>query len=333
MEKRAVALVTGGAGFIGSHLTEFLICHGYFVRILDDLSNGTKSNLDSISPEDYQLIIGDISGNLDRNWFKDVEVIFHLAGIGDVIPSIQSPNKYMRINSYGTFNLLDMASQSGVENFIYAASSSCYGNANVPTNELSDISLMHPYALSKYLGEQAVLNWSKYSGVRAMSVCIFNAYGRRFKTSGSYGSVLGVFLKQSLEGVALTIVGDGSQTRDFVHIRDLCRAFYLALLNGTSGSRYNIGSGKGVSIIEIANLLGGPIVHIPKRAGEADDTLADITKAKKELGWTPEVQFSDGLRELIENIQEWKSAPLWTPELIYKEVAPWNDLIGKKNVL
>jgi len=333
VERRKIALVTGGAGFIGSHLSEFLIGHGYYVRILDNLSNGTKSNLSTINPDDYQLIIGDVSADLDLDWFKDVEVIFHLAGIGDVIPSIQFPINYMRVNSYGTYNLLNAASQSRIKNFIYAASSSCYGNAKVPTNERADISMMHPYALSKYLGEQAVLNWPKYSEIRAMSVCVFNAYGRRFKTSGAYGSVLGVFLKQSLEGVALTVVGDGSQTRDFVHVSDLCRAFYLTFTKGTSGSRYNIGSGKGVSILEIAKLLGSSIVHIPKRAGEAIDTLADIAKAREELGWEPTIDFSDGLRELIENIQEWKSAPLWTPESIKKEVSRWDDLIGKKNGL
>lgn len=326
---KAIGIVTGGAGFIGSHLAELLVENNFFVRILDDLSRGSRENLKALHSDQYELINVDISKTLGDELFENAEVVFHLAGVGDVIPSIENPDLYFEVNTCGTLNVLAAATRNHVKSFVYAASSSCYGNASVPTNENAEISLLHPYALSKYLGEQAVLNWGSYYSIRTNSICIFNAYGRRFKTSGSYGSVLGVFVKQALAGKPLTIAGDGGQTRDFVHVKDVCHAFYNAFLYGKTGRRYNVGSGKELSILELANYFSDQHIRIPDRPGEARRTQADISRAASEILWEPAINIRDGLEEILSNMHEWESAPLWNEESIAQQVAKWNDLLGK----
>jgi UDP-glucose 4-epimerase len=221
----------------------------------------------------------------------------------------------------------------GIKKIIYAASSSCYGEAIVPTKEDALISTLHPYAVSKYLGEQLLFSMANIYSINVASVCIFNAYGRRFKTSGAYGSVIGVFLRQALSGAPLTIVGTGEQTRDFVHVRDVAEAFYLVAEYGKNLNRYNVGSGKSVTINDLARLISKDVKYIPERGGEAQHTLADIKKIRSDTGWEPKTDFIHGCNEMLDNIEEWRDAPLWTENMIMEEVKTWKQYFtGEENV-
>jgi len=220
-------------------------------------------------------------------------------------------------------NVLECARAAGVRKLVYAASSSCYGLADVPTGEDHVIDTKYPYALSKYQGEQAALHWHKVYGLPVNSVRIFNAYGTRSRTSGAYGAVFGVFLKQKLAGKPLTIVGDGTQSRDFLYVTDVARAFYAAATTEHVGEFYNLGAGNPQSVNYLAALLGGETVCIPKRPGEPDCTFADITKIKRGLGWKPEVSFESGVEKILENIEYWREAPLWDTETIAEATKSW----------
>ena len=210
------ALVTGGAGFVGSHMVDLLLAEGVRVRVIDSLVGGRKDNLKA----------HDGNPNLSCDWrdirdlkagdplFDGVSHVFHFAGIGDIVPSIERPVEYMETNVMGTVRVLEAARAAGVKKLVYAASSSCYGLAETPTSEDHPINPQYPYALSKYQGEQACLHWSQVYGLPVNVIRIFNAYGTRSRTSGAYGAVFGVFLRQKLAGQPFTIVGDGEQTRD-----------------------------------------------------------------------------------------------------------------------
>lgn len=226
-----IAVVTGGSGFIGSHAVEKLIEKGYQVRVIDNLVGGRIENIEpfinSGKCDFFQKDIRELE--TDSEIFKNVDFILHFAGIGDIVPSIQKPAEYMSVNVQGTVKVLETARANKVKRFVYAASSSCYGaNPEVPTNENAEIKNEYPYALSKYLGEVSAFHWAKVYGIEVNSIRIFNAYGTRSKTSGAYGAVFGVFLKQKLAGEPLTIVGDGKQSRDFVYASDVAEAFILA---------------------------------------------------------------------------------------------------------
>ncbi len=326
----ATCLITGGAGFIGSHMTDLMLNQGHKVRVLDDFSVGTEKNLEHIShlPE-LEIINKDITAvNIGDPSFLGVDKVFHFAGIGDIVPSINCPKRYCEVNVMGTINVVEAARHAGVASFIYAASSSCYGLADTPTDENATIDIQHPYALSKYMGEQAVLNWSKFYKQRVNSIRIFNAYGLRSKTSGAYGAVMGVFLRQKIAGKPLTIVGDGSQTRDFVNVKDLVKAFAAVGELKTSGEVFNAGTGNPVSVNSLAQLLDHPSINIPWRPGEPDCTWANISKIQKFTGWKPQISFEEGVLEMIENIEYWSSAPLWDVDSIADATKEWNRFLG-----
>ncbi len=330
MSHKNIALVTGGAGFIGSHLVDLLIDSGYQVRVIDNLFSGNLDNLQNwrgctdleISNEDIRKI--DLSSSI----FKDVKYFFHLAGIGEIVPSIEQPINYMDINVQGTVRMLEASRLNCINKFIYAASSSCYGLAETPTNENHKIEPMYPYALSKYLGELATFHWGKVYGVKINSICIFNAYGPRVRTQGAYGAVFGVFLKQKLVGKPLTIVGDGSQSRDFVYVTDVAKSFLAAAEKPIFGERFNVGGGRPQSITQLANLIGGEIAYIPRRPGEPKATHADISKAKLLLDWSPVVDFEYGVREMMKNISAWENAPLWDENSIAEATKSWFRYLG-----
>jgi UDP-glucose 4-epimerase len=325
-------MITGGAGFIGSHLAELLVSKGVDVTVFDDFSTGKLSNLQNvIGKKNLNVIEGSLSNNklLDSSMIG-VDTVFHLAGIGEIVPSISSPLKYMEVNVMGTCNTMESARKAGVRRVVYAASSSCYGIAVTPTDENEPIDLRHPYALSKYQGELAAHNWGKIYGVEVNSIRIFNAYGRRVRTSGDYGAVMGVFLKQKISGLPLTIVGDGSQVRDFLHVRDVAEAFYLAGLTEIFGKIWNLGAGNPQSVQTLAQLISEEVVHIPQRPGEPKETFADISKIKLELGWEPRVSFDEGISEILENLEEWDDAPLWTPELIELATKEWFEILENR---
>ena len=329
MTGKAIALVTGGAGFIGSHMVDLLLAEGYRVRVVDDLSGGRESNLaHHAGNPDLETEWADIRDLAsDAAMFRDVNFIFHFAGLGDIVPSIERPADYMSVNIQGTVNVLEGARAAGVEKFVYAASSSCYGLAATPTREDHPISPEYPYALSKYLGEQACLHWNKVYNLPVNAIRIFNAYGTRSRTSGAYGAVFGVFLRQKLAGEPFTIVGDGTQSRDFVYASDVARAFLAAACGTRMGEVYNLGAGKPQSVSRLVELLGGDAIHLPKRPGEPDCTHADISKIGRELGWEPRISFEEGVGRVLDDIEYWREAPLWTPEKIAEATATWFDLL------
>lgn len=326
-----IAVVTGGAGFIGSHMVDALLDHGFSVRIVDDLSGGHRKNLAHLANrDDIAFHQADIRGLEPRSSiFASARYVFHFAGIGDIVPSIERPLDYMDINVQGTVRVLECARAAGVEKLVYAASSSCYGLADTPTSETHPIAPQYPYALSKYQGEQAALHWHKVYGLPVNAVCIFNAYGPRVRTTGAYGAVFGVFLKQKLEGKPFTVVGDGTQSRDFVYVTDVARAFLAAAKARKSGERYNLGAGRPQTINRLVELIGGDVVYVPKRPGEPDCTFADINKIQADLDWHPTVSFETGVANMLAHIEHWRDAPLWEPSSIASATKTWFEFMGR----
>jgi UDP-glucose 4-epimerase len=325
-QPRPIAVVTGGAGFIGSHMVDLLVAAGFRAHVIDDLTGGRLLNLEQhqsnpdviFEKKDIRtLTAGDAL-------FRGAKYVFHFAGIGDIVPSIDRPIDYMSTNVLGTVHVLEAARAAGVIKFVYAASSSCYGLATeLPTTEAAPVCPQYPYALSKYQGEQAVLHWGQVYRLPVNVIRIFNAYGTRSRTTGAYGAVFGVFLAQKLAGEPLTIVGDGTQTRDFLYVTDVARAFYAAAVTTRVQRIYNLGAGKPQPVGYLADLLGGPRVYLPKRPGEPDCTWADIRRIRAELGWEPQVSFEDGVKTMLEDIDYWREAPVWNPASIAEATKAW----------
>ena len=325
-------LVTGGAGFIGSNLVNKLVKLGHKVIILDNLSTGNLKNLDLVKNK-VEFVNVDISHNVESiyKYFDNIDWVFHLAGLAGIVPSITNPNNYFKTNVTGTLNVLEASKKSNIKKLIYAASASCYGiPEKYPTNEKAKIDIQYPYALTKFLGEQLVINWGKIYNMPNISLRFFNAYGANSRTSGAYGAVFGVFLAQKLANKPLTIVGDGTQTRDFIHVFDLVDAILQAIEKGKNCEIYNIGSGKEVSVNLIADIIGGNKIYVPKRPGEPDRSLADISKITSELNWKPKIPIDKGVGMMMEIIHEWKNAPIWTPESISEATKIWFKYLGKK---
>ena len=325
MTAKPIAVVTGGAGFIGSHMVDLLVDRGYSVRVIDNLIGGREANLAHHSRSgDVSFHRGDIRDiQPGAALFSDARYVFHFAGIGDIVPSIERPMEYMSVNVQGTVHMLECARAASARKFVYAASSSCYGLAATPTREDHPIAPQYPYALSKYQGEQATFHWNKVYRLPVNAIRIFNAYGTRSRTSGAYGAVFGVFLKQKLAGKPFTVVGDGTQRRDFLYASDVAAAFLAAAETDKVGEVWNLGAGNPQSVNRLVELLGGPVVYIPKRPGEPDCTWADIAKIHRDLGWTQNVSFEDGVQCILDNIDYWRDAPLWDPDSIAKATAGW----------
>ena len=326
------SLVTGGAGFIGSHLVDALLGLDHDVIVLDNFSTGRAGNLEHVK-NDIKFVECDISQS--DGWsklFRGVDWVFHLAALADIVPSIQDPTGYFCSNVDGTFNILQSARESEVGRFVYVASSSSYGLPNIfPTPETAEIDPQYPYALTKYLGEELVMHWAKVYELPALSLRFFNVYGPRSRTSGTYGAVFGVFLAQKLANAPFTVVGDGSQTRDFTYVSDVVQSLITAAESSKSDAVYNVGSGATVSVNRLVELLGGEKVFIPKRPGEPDCTFADISKIKAELGWRPEVKIEQGVSQLLEHIEYWRKAPVWTPDSIATATQDWFRYLGSSD--
>lgn len=321
-------VVTGGAGFIGSHLVDRLLEAGSRdVRVIDNFSNGTPRNLEhhkgNARLEIVEADLADFAGV--QGLFDGAERVFHFAALADIVPSIEKPEAYFRANVDGTFNALQQSVAAGVSRFLYAASSTCYGIPDsYPTSEEAPIRPQYPYALTKYLGEELVMHWAKVYQLPALSLRMFNVYGPRARTSGTYGAVFGVFLAQLLAGEPLTIVGDGEQTRDFTYVTDVVDAFLVAAQSDRSGELYNVGSNGTYSVNRLVELLGAEKkTHIPKRPGEPDCTWADVTKIERDLGWRATVTFEAGVQKMLDNIDYWHEAPVWTPEKIAAATEAW----------
>lgn len=328
-------LVTGGAGFIGSHLADHLISLGHEVVVVDNLEGGWLKNLKNIEMHpNFSFLKVDIRDKaaLDQIFSKQsFDWIFHLAAKADIVPSITDPRDYFETNVDGTFNLLECARKSNIKRFIYAASSSCYGIAKVyPTPETAEISPEYPYALTKFLGECLVLHFEKVYKIPSLSLRFFNVYGPRARTTGAYGAMFGVFLAQKLNNQPFTIVGDGTQTRDFTFVTDIVGALHAAAKSDLSGEIFNVGSDGHYSVNEVVRLLKGNVVYIPKRPGEPDCTFADISKIKKKLKWKPKVSLEQGVNCLLERINDFKDAPVWNPESIKEATKLWFKYLTPK---
>lgn len=333
----ARTVVTGGAGFIGSHLVDRLLADGHSVVAIDNLACGTDANLTSARQNPaFRLEVADVADVADgaaiAPHFSGADWVFHLAALADIVPSIQQPLPYHRANVDGTVAVLEASRAAGVKRFVYAASSSCYGIPDAyPTREDAPMRPMYPYALTKYLGEQYVMHWAQTYQLPAVALRFFNVYGPRARTSGTYGAVFGVFLAQKLAGLPYTVVGDGTQTRDFTYVTDVVNAVVTAAESDVSGTSMNVGSGETYSINRLIELLGGPVTYIPKRPGEPDCTFADTALIRKTLGWAPKVTFEDGVATMLASIDNWKTAPVWTPDRIREATADWFKYLGTVN--
>ncbi len=334
MSAKPVAIVTGGAGFIGGHMVDLLVAEGFAVRALDNLVGGRLQNLEqhrgnpdvAVDTRDVRALAPD-----DAFW-RVAQYVFHFAGIGDIVPSIDRPIDYLSANVLGTVHALEGARAAGARKFVYAASSSCYGmTRELPTTEQAPIQPEYPYALSKYQGEQAALHWGQVYRLPVNSIRIFNAYGTRSKTSGAYGAVFGVFLAQKLAGRPFTVVGDGTQRRDFLFVTDVARAFYLAATTPRVNEVYNLGAGRPQTVNRLVELLGGPVIHLPKRPGEPECTWADITKITRDLGWRQQVPFEEGVARMLAQIDYWRNAPVWDPASIERATKNWFEFLKGKD--
>ncbi len=324
-------IVTGGSGFIGSHLVERLLADGHTVRVLDNFSTGRLDNLSRVRNNScltiHEVDVADYEAI--QEFFAGVDWVFHLAALADIVPSIEHPLHYHRTNVDGTVAVVEAARKSSVSRFVYVASSSCYGIPDsYPTAETDTIKPEYPYALTKYLGEQIVLHWYKVYGLPAISLRLFNVYGPRSRTSGTYGAVFGIFLAQKLAGNPFTVVGDGNQTRDFTFVTDVVDAIMCAAQSQHVGEVFNVGSGTSHSVNELVELLQGEVVYIPKRPSEPDVTLADTMKIKSQLQWNPIVSFEQGVQIMLDNIDYWRNAPVWDDKSIAKATKEWFSHLG-----
>jgi len=322
-------IITGGAGFIGSHLVENLTRKNKNVVVLDNLSTGRIENLKPFLKK-IRFVKCDLSKK--GRWQNEIKgkcYIFHFAALADIVPSIQDPEKYYNSNVNGTLNLLQACRNAKILKFLYSASSSCYGiPKKYPTTEDEKINTLYPYALTKKMGEDLIIHWSKLYNFPFISLRLFNVYGTRSRTSGTYGAMFGVFLAQKLHSKPFTIVGNGTQTRDFTYVTDVIDAFLKAADSKIVNEIFNIGSGETVSVNKIVELLGGNKVFIKKRPGEPDCTFANVSKVKKLIKWKPKINIKKGIQYLIKDINYWKKAPIWTPKKINKATKLWFKYIN-----
>jgi UDP-glucose 4-epimerase len=321
-------IVTGGAGFIGSHLVERLHRDNNIKKIiiLDNFEDGSYKNIRHLqSIKKIKSIKKDVT-RIKKNdkVFKKIDLVIHLAAIADVVPSIESPKDYCETNVIGTMNILEAMRYNKIKKIIYSASSSCYGiPTKYPTNEKAKIDPKYPYAFSKYVGELFIQHWSKVYNINYISLRLFNVYGTRSRTTGAYGAVMGVFLKQKIEGRPLTLVGSGKQSRDFIYVSDVCDAFIKSIYTSQKNLILNIGNSRPIKIIDLVKTLKSKYVKVPNRPGEPFKTYADIKLAKKKINWKPKIQFNVGIKKLLDNLDYWKKAPLWTPLKIKLTTKLW----------
>lgn len=320
------ALITGGAGFLGSHLTDLLIEKGWNVRVIDNLSNGDLKNLfkHNNSPQFSfeEIDILDLKSN--NSIFRDLDYVFHLAGKEDAPKSFKSPEDYFKINVQGTVNVLQASRQSNLKKFLYACSASIYGHASVPTLESDALMPLSPAALSKLQGEQSVFHWSFLYNIPSVSLRLFSCYGPRCYSKQNFGNVFGVWMKQKLQELPLTLEGNGEQTRDFIYCLDVANAFFTLALEGKNTEAYNIGSGKPRSLNELAQLLKNKTQPISKRTHNPDKMWADLSKVQYDTNWSPKFDLESGIEQSLKVINNWESAPLWTEDEIKDIFNNWS---------
>lgn len=333
LNKKKVFLITGAAGFIGSHMVDFLLKKNFYVIGIDNLKNGRVKNIKhNLKNKNFYFIKTDILKILKlKKKIKSLDYVIHFAGLGEVVPSIENPNLYLEQNIIGTSKVLDFVKQYKIKKFVYAASSSCYGLNNTQINENGAISIEHPYALSKYLGEYVTFSLAKIYKIPVNSIRIFNAYGPRVRSNSNYGAVFGVFFKQKISKKPLTVVGDGNQKRDYIYVSDVCDAFYKCAISVYKNEIFNLGTGKPKKINELVKILKSKIINIPWRPGEPRVTWANPKKIKSYLKWKPKVPFAQGVKSMMKNMNYWSKAPLWTEKKIKKATKVWFNTLDEKN--
>ncbi len=309
MKESKLILVTGGAGFIGSHQCLELLANGYQVRVIDNLISGEKRRI----PKEAEFIEGDITNReVVRRACEGVKGIIHLAAMSKVGPSMDVPELCVQTNVMGTMNLLMASLELKIPAFVYAGSSTYYGMGDSPNRLNSLPDCLNPYAASKYMGEILVENFHKSYQIPTTTFRYFNVYGPEQPSTGPYALVLGIFLERNLAGEELSIHGDGLQKRDFIHVKDVVRANRMAMENlwKNPGKHHtlNIGSGTNLSILDLAKMVSPKYSFAPGRKGDAKETLADISETTRVLGWKPEIPFQRGFDELREDYRRKKSA-------------------------
>ena len=294
------AIVTGGAGFIGSHIVDRLVNDGYKVIVIDDESaesndifyHNDKAQYHKISIEDYDKI---------EPLFKDVDYVFHLAAVARIQLTMNKPEKAVSVNYTGTHNILRASKKYNIKRVMYSSTSSAYGLKNkIPLKETMPKDCLNPYSVTKTGGEDLCKMYSDVYNLETVTFRYFNVYGDRQPTKGQYAPVIGLFARQILEGGKMTVVGDGLQTRDYTNVLDVVEANILAAhsKNDVSGEIFNIGCGKNYSVLDIVEMLKpGYFEYIPKRLGEARDTLSDISKSNKLLNWYPKIELVDWMKK------------------------------------
>jgi UDP-glucose 4-epimerase len=306
MQKRV--LVTGGAGFIGSHVLDKLVEEAYTVRVLDNLSSGKLGNIGShIDSGVVEFIKGDIRDlKVVKKSLEGVNIVIHMAALVSVPLSIENPNLTFDINLTGTLNLLRSSVEKRVEKFVFISSCAVCGDPeSLPVTEETKPNPISPYAESKLIGERYCLGFSERSLLKTVVLRFFNVYGPR-QGMNDYSGVITKFADRCTQGLPLTIYGDGSQTRDFVNVKDVAEAVFAAVKSDVSGEVFNVGSGKPISIEELARtiieLTGGKSVisYEKPRLGDIKDSYGNISKAAKLLNYKPHVSLKSGLRALLE---------------------------------
>jgi len=320
-------LVTGGAGFIGSHLVEALVAGAHEVEVWDDLSTGHREVVSPAATFHRRRLTP-----REAHWETTpgpFDVIFHLAGRAQLVNSVAEPESYYEHNVMACVAIMNYARRVGCGRLVYAASASCYGaRPPSPVGEDAPLDPVHPYGISKWLGEETLLRLGALYQIPTTSLRLFNVYGPRVVTPGeAYGAVLPVFLAQRANGAPLTVIGAGTQRRDFVWVDDVVEAFMRAATASTVGV-FNIGTGVSTSMLELVRLIGGPVVHIPSRGGEPIDIRADTSRARVALRWTPVTTVAEGVLRLLDGLDAWQAAPVWGPDDIAAATAAWHACLG-----
>ena len=291
------SLVTGAAGFIGSNLVDYLLEQGHYVVAID---NESANNNDFYWNSKAYNVKADISSYGDmREHFDGIDYVFHLAAESRLQPAIENPINAVTKNCVGTTVVLQCAREAGVKRVVYSSTSSGYGSNRWPNVETQPDDCLNPYSVSKIAGEKLCKMYTDLYGLETVSLRYFNVFGERSPTVGQYAPVIGIFQRQEANGDALTIIGDGSQRRDFVHVHDVARANYLAAISPIYhmlGHVFNVGSGKNYSIQEIANAISDAQIYLPERSGEASTTLANIDRIGEIIGWKPEIDVMEWIK-------------------------------------
>ena len=292
-------IVTGGAGFIGSHIVDRLVSEGYEVIVIDNESSTVHENFYYNEKADYYPFdIADYEST--RTLYNDVDFVFHLAAESRIQPAIENPLLAIKTNTLGTGTVLQCAREAGVQRVIYSSTSSAYGLINcIPLRETMPDDCLNPYSVSKVCGEKACKMYTDLFGLETIIFRYFNVYGPREPVKGPYAPVVGLFLRQKAAGEPLTIIGDGMQRRDFTYVKDVVDANISAISNGVPGSVYNIGTGRNNSVYELAKMVSNDVKYLPPRQGEARETLACNDKAFRELKWNPVHKIEDYIRERL----------------------------------